>query len=188
MSEAPVIPLSERRLDFFFIAIFSSFAFTSFAADAVNGLSTPTADHPYFWARAVYRLYAVGCDPLLIANPRFLQAMCFISAFLFGPFYLVLVYSFVRGRNWIRPFALVYVGMIVESMLVLLAVEYLGDERFLHLMAPSLRSAEELARSGLTPELTVQNSAKFLAYNLPYKIAPILLALRMWKDRPFSRR
>ena len=188
MTQTTPVPLRERKRDIFFVVMFSTFAFTSFAADFVNAVMVPGPDQSYFWARAVYRTYALGCDPLLIANPRFLQAMCFISAFLFGPFYLVLVYSFVRGRNWIRPFALVYVGMIVESMLVLLAVEYLGDERFLHLMAPSLRSAEELARSGLTPELTVQNSAKFLAYNLPYKIAPILLALRMWKDRPFSRR
>jgi hypothetical protein len=26
---------------------------------------------------------------------------------IYGPFYLLLVYSFIKGKNWIRPMALV---------------------------------------------------------------------------------
>ncbi len=184
-----IIPLKERKYDLFFIVMFSAFAFTSFAADMVNAVMRPDPASGYFWARAAYHAYALGCDPLLIANPLWLRTMCAISAFVFGPFYLVLVYSFIRGRNWIRPFALVYAGMIIESMIVILVVEFAGDGAFYAQMsAGGLKTAEELAKSGLTPDLTVQNAAKFLAFNLPYKIVPLLLAVRMWKDRPFSRK
>ena len=64
MSEQ-IIPLRERKLDIFFIVVFATFAFTSFFADRVNGVSSPSADSSWFWARAVYDLYAVGNDPLL---------------------------------------------------------------------------------------------------------------------------
>jgi hypothetical protein len=189
MKENDILPLSQRKWDWFFIIAFSAFIFTSFAADLVNGISSPSANHSYFWGRAVYDLYAFGNDPLLIANPRFLQVMCFISAFIFGPFYIVLVYSFIKGKNWIRPFALVYVGMIIESMIVLLIVEFYGDARlFEQMCSGGLKTAEELGKMGLTRELTVQNAVKFMLFNLPYKIIPILLAVRMWKDKPFSRK
>jgi hypothetical protein len=39
---------------------------------------------------------------MLVANPRFLQAGAGVSALVSGPFYLVLIYAFVKGRDWIR--------------------------------------------------------------------------------------
>jgi hypothetical protein len=189
MSEAVSLPLNERKGDWFFIIFFSCFFFTSFAADLVNAVSTPSPDSGYFWARAVYYLYAVHNDPLLIANPIYLRTMTFISAFVFGPFYLVLVYSFVKGKNWIRPFALLYAGMIVESMIVIIVAEFAGDAHlFAQMCQAGVKSAQELAKSGLNQDLTVQNPVKFLAYNLPYKIVPILLAVRMRGGNPFSRK
>lgn len=183
-----IIPLRERRLDLFFIVVFAAFAFTSFFADRVNALAAPAADSGWFWARAVYDLYAVGNDPLLIANPVWLRTMCALSAFVFGPFYLVLVYAFIRGRNWVRPFAFIYAGMIVESLIVILAVEFAGESALFTQVCTSVKPAAELAAQGLNADLSVQNIPKFLAYNLPYKIVPILLVIRMWHERPFSPR
>ena len=189
MSKNVSLPLHKRKGDWFFIIFFSCFVFTSFAADLVNAVSRPSADSSYFWARAVYELYAVNNDPLLIANPAYLKAMTFLSAFVFGPFYVVLVYAFIKGKNWIRPLALFYAGMIVESMIVLLAAEFAGDAQLFGQMCQAgVKSAEELAKAGLNQDLTVQNPAKFLAYNLPYKVIPILLAVRMRKENPFSRK
>jgi hypothetical protein len=180
--------LSQRGYDWIFIIIFSAFVFTSFASDLVNAVMRPDPNSSYFWARAVYNAYAVGNDPLLIANPMFLRVMTAISAFLFGPFYIVLVIAFITGKNWIRPLALVYVGMIIESMIVLVVVEFTGDLAFFEMMgAGGVKSAAELAGKGLTPSLAVINPAKFLAYNLPYKVFPLLLAVRMWRPNPFSR-
>jgi hypothetical protein len=186
--KSSTLPLSERKYDWIFIIFFSVFVFTSFAADMVNAIMRPDPESSYFWARAVYNLYAHGNDPLLIANPMFLRMMTAISAFLFGPFYIVLVFAFVKGKNWIRPFALVYAGMIVESMIVLLGVEFTGDlELFKVMGAGGAKSAEALAEAGLTPSLKVINPGKFLLFNLPYKLLPIVLAVRMWRPKPFSR-
>jgi hypothetical protein len=182
------LPLSQRGYDWIFIVIFCAFAFTSFAADLVNAVMRPDPQSGYFWARAVYNTYAKGNDPLLIANPVFMRAMTAISAFLFGPFYIVLVVAFIKGKNWIRPFALFYAGMIVESMIVIVAVEFAGDLPLFQTMgAGGVKSAAELAAKGLTPSLVVLNPAKFLLYNLPYKVIPLLLAVRMWRANPFSR-
>lgn len=181
-------PLNKRKYDWIFIIVFSAFIFTSFAADLVNAVMRPDPESGYFWARAVYNLYALGNDPLLIANPMFLRMMTAISAFLFGPFYILLVIAFIKGKNWIRPFALLYTGMIVESMIVLLGVEFAGDYALFEMMgAEGVKSAAELARHGLTPSLQVTAPVKFMLYNLPYKLFPLLLAVRMWRPKPFSR-
>jgi hypothetical protein len=189
MSDVTVLPLRERKGDWLFIAVFSCFVFTSLAADLVNGLMRPSPDSWYVMARAVYDLYAVGNDPLLIANPSWMRAMCILSAFVFGPFYVVLVYSFVKGKNWIRPFALFYAGMIVESMIVILYAEFAGDAALFGQMCQGgVKAADELARAGLNQDLSVQNALKFMAFNLPYKVMPLLLAIRMRKENPFSRK
>lgn len=189
MTETRTLPLRERKTDWFFVVVFSCFAFTSFAADSVNALLSPSPTSGWGMARAVYDLYAVGNDPLLIANPSWMRAMCFVSAFVFGPFYVALVHAFVTGNDRIRPFAIFYAGMIVESLLVILYVEFAGEGAlFAQICANGVKTADELRAHGLNADLTVQNVGKFLAYNLPYKIAPLLLAIRMRRERPFSYR
>ncbi len=188
MSLSESLSLRERKGDWFFILFFSCFVFTSFASDLVNAVSKPAADSGYFWARAVYDLYAVNNDPLLIANPIYMRVMTFLSAFVFGPFYVLLVYSFIRGKNWIRPFALFYAGMIVESMVVIIVAEFVGDAALFSQICQGVKPIEELAKAGLNQDLTVQNPVKFMAFNLPYKIIPLLLAVRMRKENPFSRK
>jgi hypothetical protein len=69
------LPLNQRGYDWIFIVVFSAFVFTSFAADLVNAVMRPDPDSGYFWARAVYNAYALGNDPLLIANPLFLRVI-----------------------------------------------------------------------------------------------------------------
>jgi len=187
-SSERVLPLKQRGYDWIFIVIFSVFVFTSFAADLVNAVMRPDPESGYFWARAVYHAYALGNDPLLIANPLYLRVMTAISAFLFGPFYIVLVVTFIKGKNWIRPFALVYAGMIIESMIVLLVVEFAGDLALFEMMgADGVKSAAELAHKGLTPSLAVLRPGKFLLFNMPYKLFPLLLVVRMWRSKPFCR-
>ncbi len=38
------------------------------------------------------------------------------------------------------------------------------------------------------PEFQTQNPVKFLAFNLPYVLIPLLLLIRMRKPLPFTRR
>jgi hypothetical protein len=104
------IPLRERRRDWFFVVIFAIFASTSFLFDPANMIGRPSPSSRNPLARFIYD-FAAGIDPVLIANPRFVQlTVGFVSAMPYGMFYLVLVYAFVRGREWIRLPAVFYGG------------------------------------------------------------------------------
>jgi hypothetical protein len=177
LTHAPV-PLRERRYDWFFIAAFALFASTSFTVDLVNLLMRPNPHSDFLFARVVYHVYAGGADPLLVANPRFLQVGAGISALVFGTFYLVLVYAFVKGREWIRLPAVFYAGMVVQTTFIVLVVGFTGD-------APLFRAACGAAYAGF--DYTFTNVPRVLAYNLPYIVVPLLLAARMLRPHPFSR-
>ncbi len=154
-------PLRERPGDWFFILAFSFFAFSSFFSDAVVASGVPLApDSPSFWARANW-WYANGTDPYLLNAPFVFRVQVAVSAFVFGPFYLVLVYALLTGRNWIRLPAIVYVSAMVYGMVLLFGAEFLG-------------------------ELPPTNVPRFLAFNLPYLVVPLLLAYRMRRPLPFA--
>jgi hypothetical protein len=92
-SSSVPIPLRERRRDWFFVVIFTIFASTSFLTDTANMVGRPNPHSRNPMARFAYD-QMVGIDPVLIANPRAVQLMVgFVSALLFGVFYLVLVYA-----------------------------------------------------------------------------------------------
>ena len=161
------VPLRERRRDWFFIAAFVIFAATSFLMDPVNVFGRPDPESTYVMSRIQYESYAAGADPLIIANPRFVQLTLGISAFILGPFYLVLIYAFVRGRDWIRLPAIFYAGIPVMGTTLYLGVGLLGD-------------------AGV--DYKFLDTAKVLASNLPYIVVPLLLVARMWRPHPFTRR
>lgn len=117
------IPLRERRRDWFFVVMFAIFASTSFLTDPVTLLGRPDPNSRWFMSRFVYHS---GTDSLILVDPRFVQVSVGISAVL-GLFYLVLIYAFVRGREWIRLPGVFYAGMVVMGTGVYLAVGLLGD-------------------------------------------------------------
>ena len=69
-STAP-IPLRERPRDWFFIVMFAIFASTSFLSDTANMVGRPNPHSANPMARLLYA--HAGFDPVLIANPRFVQ-------------------------------------------------------------------------------------------------------------------
>jgi len=155
----PGLPLSQRKRDAFFIVCFAFFAFSSFYSDACYTLYGMDGD-----ARCVQanRAYAeLAGDGLFAAQPGFLRTRTAVSAFVYGPFYLLLIWAFVRGANWIRKPALLYVGAMLVGV-----CEHLVWELTL----------------GLAPE----RPAIFLAINLPYLLVPLLLGTRVWRARPFG--
>ena len=62
-----VVPLRQRRRDWFFIAVFAMFATTSLLMDTVNLFGRPDPSSRWVMARYIYDNYAVGTDPMLIA-------------------------------------------------------------------------------------------------------------------------
>jgi hypothetical protein len=78
----------------------------------------------------------------------------------------VLVPSLIKGWNRIQLPAVIYATMIASiTGIIVFGVEFFGE-----------------------PEFQTQNPAKFLAFNLPYVIIPLLLLIRMRKPLPFTRR
>ena len=174
-STAP-IPLRERPRDWFFVVMFALFASTCLLSDTVNLVGRPDPHSGYIWARL---LYNHGGDSLLIANPRFVQiTVGYVSALLYGAFYLVLIYAFVRGRDWIRLPAVFYAGMIVMSTGLYLGVGLLGDAPLFHMACGP--------DSGFDYKFV--SPTQSLALNLPYPLVALLLVARMWRPQPFTRR
>jgi hypothetical protein len=171
-------PLRERSRDWFFVVVFAIFASISFLIDTANTVGRPNPHSPNPMARFVYD-HMVGIDPVLIANPRAVQVgVGFVSAMLFGVFYLVLIYAFVRGREWIRLPAIFIAGMIVMNTGSHLAVGLLGD-------APLVALA---CGPGSSFDYKSPNALLSIAVNVFYPLVALLLVARVWREHPFARR
>ena len=177
-SSTTSIPLRERARDWFFVVMFSIFASTSFLIDTANTVGRPNPHSHNPMARFVYAQVG-GIDPVLIANPRFVQVTVgFVSAMLFGAFYLVLIYAIVQGREWIRLPAIFYAGMIVMGTGVYLGVDILGD-------APLFALA---CGPGSSFDYKSPNVLLTVAINGLYPLVALLFVARMWRPHPFTRR
>jgi hypothetical protein len=162
----PNLPLRRRKIDIFFAVIFSAFAITSVISDLLPTISvdfSPASGN--FLVQGNY-WYAHDADPLFMNPPVWMRFVTGLSAFVYGPFYLVLVYALLTGRNWIQLPAVIYATMIsVITGIIVYGVEFFGE-----------------------PEFQTQNPLKFLAFNLPYVVIPLILLARMRKPMPFTRR
>ena len=159
------LPLRKRPIDIFFMVAFLCFAVTSGIADLLPTVGVEMRpDSPYFLARANYD-YGKDADPLFIHPPVWMRAVTGLSAFVYGPFYLVLAYCLYKGRNGIHVPAVMYATAIsVITGVVVFSEEFFGEPQFRSL-----------------------NPTKFLSYNTPYVLIPLLLLWRMRKPMPFTR-
>ena len=108
--------------------------------------------------------YAHDADPLFMHAPVWMRIVTGLSAFVYLAFYLVLVPSLIKGWNRIQLPAVIYATMIAGiTGIIVFGVEFFGE-----------------------PEFQTQNPAKFLAFNLPYVLIPLLLLIRMRKPLPFT--
>ena len=153
-------PWYRHPIDLVLVVSFAGFFVTSVVFDRLAALDLVRADSSDPIARALWQ-YGAAYDPLVAQNPVFLRVMSWISAFVFGPFYLVLVYALVRRRTWIRVPAIIYASCILYSMIVHVVVELMWPEP--------------------PPDLVV-----FAFVYGAYAIAPTLLLVRMAPDRPFG--
>lgn len=120
-----ITPARRRLLDAFFIVTFVAFALTSFLFDRTGALNNISPDSADPFARAVY-WYGIRYDPLVVENPLFLRVMSGISAFGFGPLYILLAWGLHKRRPWFRTPAIVWAWVMLYSMVVHVAVELWG--------------------------------------------------------------
>jgi len=159
------LPLRQRPFDYFFVVIFSLFFITSMISDAIPTIYGPLDPNTNVFTKMNYD-YAKGCDPLFLNPPIWMRFVTGLSAFVYGPFYLVLVAAFIKGWNRIQVPAIMY-GSVIAFItgVVVFGVEFFGE-----------------------PEWRCQNPGKFLPLNTPYVLIPLLLVIRMRKAFPFTRK
>jgi len=149
-------------LDAFLLFWFCLFAVSSLVYEQFIVFDVDLSTATDIFGRSWY-WYASSFDPIFLDTPLWLRIMCTIDAYLFGSFYLALIYAIVRERNWIRVPALLYGSAIVYSTLVYFGYEFLDEAN---------RSEANLL-------------AVFLV-NVPYTIIPLLLMWRMRRPDPFG--
>ena len=154
------LDLGERPKDRWFVLGFVMFASTSFLVDRLAALDVDFCAEQRLWGSLCW--YGQHWDPLFLANPQWLRVMSGISAWVFGPMYLVLAWAFWRGIDAVRIPAIAWAIAILYSMVVHLWMEVFGDHP-----APNL------------PLL--------LAIYLPYVVLPIAVLCRLRSATPFSR-
>lgn len=158
----PAIRLRERPLDIVLIAVFSIFLLTSCTLDAMLALGVPLdGSSKGFVAKMISESYVAGTDPLLSENPPFVQVMAAVNAFVFGPFYGVVVYALWTARRWIRLPALIYAGTMTYNMVIIFGVHLIGPYQH-------------------------EQPVKFIVLNLSYLVAPVVLGFRMRRSEPFA--
>jgi hypothetical protein len=154
------IPLRARPLDRWLIAGLLMFACTSWFVDRLAALDVDFCAEPRLWGALCW--YGRELDPLFLANPQWLRVMSGISAWVFGPLYLLLAWGFARGVDAIRGPAIAWAVAILYSMVVHMWMEIFGDHP--------------------PPRLGVL----MLVY-LPYVLLPMLVLWRLRGPRPFTR-
>jgi hypothetical protein len=162
----PNLPLRQRPIDIVFIVVFSWMIISCFISDLLPTVGVDFSQpSDNFFVNSNY-WYAHDADPLFMHPPTWMRIVTGLSAFVYLPFYLVLVYSLLTGRNWIQLPSVIYASVIVAlTGVVVFGVEFFGEAA-----------------------LRTHNPAKFLAFNLPYVLVPLVLLIRMRRPQPFARR
>ena len=112
----------------------------------------PFVDMVHWWAK--------NFDPVILARPAWWKATIWLDAVLFGPFYLLGIYAFSRGREWIRLPAIVCSSILFTNVFIILS--------------------EEIRGAHASPALPL-----VLAANAPWFIFPFIIVARMAKAHPF---
>lgn len=161
--------LRYRRIDLIFIAFFVvnlGFITYFFDAEQLTVANGATMAHypawPPGWVVDLAHWYGRHYDPLLMARPPFWRATIWIDLVLFGPFYALAIYAFIRGRGWIRVPALVWAGMMLSNVTIILFEERSGRYASPHF-------------------------GMVVAANLSWILLPLATIWRMWRDAPFVR-
>jgi hypothetical protein len=164
-----VIPLSRRPIDIAIVAFFLvNILFITYIVDLEQLVIAnpdhftyplwpprPAVDAIHWWGRTF--------DPLQAARPVWWKMTIWIDDLLFGPFYVVAIYAYVKGKDWIRIPSVAYAGMLFAIVLIILGEEKAGPH-------------------------TSPNFPVVLLANLPWLLFPILIVARMWRDAPpFTR-
>jgi len=156
-------PFLYRPLDCALVAFFSITVLYGLLFSLPEGLGVPvTPDSPWPPLRALHG-WAVAEEPAHLDPPPNLVAALLFDGFFQAPALVFVIYGLIRLRSWVRPLGLIYSGAAVTNMFFYFTQTFLGPH-------------------------PPPNSMYYLAFNLPWLLAPAVLALRLLlaKDIPAS--
>lgn len=147
-------PIHRRPLDCLLIAFFSVSVLYGFLFSLPEGLGVPVApDSPWPPLRALHE-WAVAEEPAHLDPPPNLIAATLFDGLFQAPALLFVIIGLVRLRAWLRPLGLFYVGAATTNMFFYFVQTFLGPH-------------------------PPPNTAYYLVFNLPWLIAPLVLAARL---------
>jgi hypothetical protein len=126
------IPLSRRPLDWALLAFFAvNLVFTTYVVSLEQVvIADPARFTPPFWPPApllaLVHWWERTFDPLLWARPAWYRATIWLDVLVFGPFYVVAIHAFARGRDWIRIPAVIWGSVLFTNVFIILFDELLG--------------------------------------------------------------
>jgi hypothetical protein len=151
-----MIAIQRRPVDLVLIAFFSISVLYGLLFSLPEGLGVPvSADSPWPPLRALHD-WAVAEEPAHLDPPPVLIANCLFDGFVQAPVLLFIIFGLVRQTRWLPRLALIYAGAAVTNMFLYFAQTFLGPH-------------------------PPPNIAYYLAFNLPWMIAPAVLGARAWR-------
>jgi len=164
-----VIPLAKRRIDIILILFFLiNLLFVSYVIDIEQIVIANPAHFSYpIWplrpAVDAIHWWGNSFDPLLMARPVFFKVTIWLDNLLYGPFYLVAIYAYSKGKEWIRLPSIIYAVSMMSGVIMILSEEAFGQYHTSHL-------------------------ALVVAANASWIIFPLIILFRLGlKEHPFTR-
>ncbi|HUK66338.1 MAG TPA: emopamil-binding family protein [Anaeromyxobacteraceae bacterium] len=163
------VPLARRPFDVVVVVFFAvNLLFTTYVVSLEQlVIADPGHYAPPLWPPApllaLVHWYERSYDPLLLARPAWYRATIWIDVLGFGPFYLVALYAWIRGRDWIRIPSVMWSTMMFTNVFIILFDELMGDHATPHPLA-------------------------VVAANAAWLVMPILVLARVARsEHPFTR-
>jgi hypothetical protein len=164
-----VIPLSKRPQDVVILVFFwVNLIFITYMVD-VEQLIIDNPDNfryplwPPAWMIDLTHWWGRNFDPVLIARPVWWKMTIWIDSLFFGPFYIVAIYAYTKGRDWIRLPSVIYASVMLTNVTIILGEEAFGPHR--------------------SPRLGM-----VLFANASWVLFPVYIIYRMWRNpNPFTR-
>ena len=155
-------PIYRRPFDLALVAFFSVSVLYGFLFSLPEGLGVPVApDTPWPPLRALHE-WAVAEEPAHLDPPPGLLAACLFDGLFQAPALLFVMFGLVRLPSWLKPLGLFNAGAAATNMFFYFTQTFLGPH-------------------------PPPNTAYYLAFTLPWLIAPLALGVRVLVARDLGR-
>jgi hypothetical protein len=165
-----LLPLKQRKIDIVLIIFFIvNLFFITYIVDIEQIIISDPYNFTYpLWPPAflvdLVHWWGKNFDPVLMARPVWWKVTIWWDSLLFGPYYAVAIYAFIKGKEWIRIPSIIWASIMLSGVAIILA--------------------EEMWGSYATPRRDI-----VLLANAGWVIFPIYMLIRMSLcERPFSKK